>query len=257
MSIREPVSVFLTPLDSENLLYALDGALRIRSRGQFQRWVQGSLQVVLPHEIFVGARGEILAGRYRYDCFSATPPAPRFAAALADPIDGLMMRLIDLWQGNGRQPLACTVSDTGPLPARLRVMLARCGIVRFVLHGMLTDGEGSMFAFFNGPPASDERETYFLELLLPQLHVAAQSFDHTDGVDEPSDEIRLDEVLSERELQVLQWVREGKTNQEIAQILVISPLTVKNHVQKILRKLKVTNRAQAVARAAAARVFTD
>jgi DNA-binding CsgD family transcriptional regulator len=56
---------------------------------------------------------------------------------------------------------------------------------------------------------------------------------------------------------VLNWVREGKTNQEIAQILDISPLTVKNHVQKILRKLKVTNRAQAVARGIAARLIGE
>ena len=36
---------------------------------------------------------------------------------------------------------------------------------------------------------------------------------------------------------------------EIGTQLGISPLTVKNHVQKILRKLGATNRAQAVARA--------
>jgi DNA-binding CsgD family transcriptional regulator len=58
-----------------------------------------------------------------------------------------------------------------------------------------------------------------------------------------------DPSLSERERQVLQWVRQGKTNHEIGQILSISPLTVKNHVQKILRKLNVSNRAQAAARA--------
>lgn len=52
---------------------------------------------------------------------------------------------------------------------------------------------------------------------------------------------------------MLDWVREGKTNQEIGQILDISPLTVKNHIQKILRKLDVTNRAQAVARVTALR----
>ena len=55
--------------------------------------------------------------------------------------------------------------------------------------------------------------------------------------------------ISEREEQVLIWVREGMSNQEIGVQLGISPLTVKNHVQKILRKLGATNRAQAVARA--------
>ena len=51
--------------------------------------------------------------------------------------------------------------------------------------------------------------------------------------------------LSKRERQILHWVREGKTNHAIGEELGISPLTVKNHVQKILRKLGAANRAQA------------
>ena len=45
----------------------------------------------------------------------------------------------------------------------------------------------------------------------------------------------------------------GKTI-EIGMILEISPLTVKNHVQKTLRKLNVLNRTQAVGRALALRI---
>jgi DNA-binding CsgD family transcriptional regulator len=55
-------------------------------------------------------------------------------------------------------------------------------------------------------------------------------------------------MITSREIEILQWVRDGKSNHEIGDILAISPLTVKNHVQKILKKLKVQNRAQAVAR---------
>jgi DNA-binding CsgD family transcriptional regulator len=56
------------------------------------------------------------------------------------------------------------------------------------------------------------------------------------------------EILTTRETEILSWVERGKSNNEIAQILGISHLTVKNHVQKILRKLNVQNRAQAVAK---------
>ena len=61
--------------------------------------------------------------------------------------------------------------------------------------------------------------------------------------------------LSEREIQIMSGVRDGKTNAEIGAELGISPLTVKNHVQRILRKLGVANRAQAVARCLSANVF--
>jgi DNA-binding NarL/FixJ family response regulator len=59
------------------------------------------------------------------------------------------------------------------------------------------------------------------------------------------DEHAADRVLSERELDVLRRVAEGKENAEIARELFISPETVKNHISKILAKLHVDNRIQA------------
>ncbi|MCC6141566.1 MAG: helix-turn-helix transcriptional regulator [Nitrospira sp.] len=55
--------------------------------------------------------------------------------------------------------------------------------------------------------------------------------------------------LSPRELTVLLWMKEGKTNWEIAQILELSERTVRFHVGGIFEKLDVTSRTQAVARA--------
>lgn len=53
--------------------------------------------------------------------------------------------------------------------------------------------------------------------------------------------------LTRRETEVLHWVKEGKTNAEIAIILSISPGTVKIHVEHILEKLGVANRHAAAA----------
>ena len=53
--------------------------------------------------------------------------------------------------------------------------------------------------------------------------------------------------LSEREIEVLQLVAEGLPPAEVARRLVISPKTVASHVQRILTKLNVHTRAQAVA----------
>jgi DNA-binding CsgD family transcriptional regulator len=55
--------------------------------------------------------------------------------------------------------------------------------------------------------------------------------------------------LSPRELTVLLWMKEGKTNWEIARILGLSERTVRFHVGGIFEKLDVTSRTQAVARA--------
>ncbi len=59
----------------------------------------------------------------------------------------------------------------------------------------------------------------------------------------------LAEPLSERELEVLNLLAAGATNQEIAVELVIAVTTAKKHVSNIIGKLEVTNRTQAVARA--------
>jgi DNA-binding NarL/FixJ family response regulator len=55
----------------------------------------------------------------------------------------------------------------------------------------------------------------------------------------------LDE-LSPRELEVLGLVARGSTNREIAEALVLSPLTVKTHVSRILTKLRARDRVQLV-----------
>jgi NarL family two-component system response regulator LiaR len=53
--------------------------------------------------------------------------------------------------------------------------------------------------------------------------------------------------LSDRELEVLALVVEGLSNAEIAEQLVISPNTARNHVSACISKLGATNRAQAAA----------
>jgi NarL family two-component system response regulator LiaR len=55
----------------------------------------------------------------------------------------------------------------------------------------------------------------------------------------------LDTDLSEREIEVLRLIAEGRSNTEIAERLVISEHTVKRHVSNILSKLHLADRTQA------------
>ncbi|MFT9598520.1 response regulator transcription factor [Mesobacillus sp.] len=58
--------------------------------------------------------------------------------------------------------------------------------------------------------------------------------------------VELHEELTEREMEVLKLIAEGKTNQDIADELFIALKTVKTHVSNILSKLQVQDRTQAV-----------
>src|SRR5512138_1026099 len=66
---------------------------------------------------------------------------------------------------------------------------------------------------------------------------------------EPSIASKLIDPLSQRELEVLRLIVEGATNKEIADELVLTVNTVKRHISNIFRKLEVSNRAQAIAKA--------
>ncbi|KAA9301688.1 MULTISPECIES: response regulator transcription factor [Aerococcus] len=58
-------------------------------------------------------------------------------------------------------------------------------------------------------------------------------------------ERQLHDDLTKRELEVLALIAEGKSNQEIADLLFITLKTVKTHVSNILSKLEVSDRTQA------------
>ncbi len=62
------------------------------------------------------------------------------------------------------------------------------------------------------------------------------------------DRVVFEGLLTRRELDVLRLLADGNPNKAIAEALVISDGTVKFHVNSILRKLRVANRAEAVSR---------
>ena len=53
--------------------------------------------------------------------------------------------------------------------------------------------------------------------------------------------------LTEREAEVLRLVAQGRTNSDIASVLVLSPKTVERHLSNIFLKLEVSSRTAAAA----------
>lgn len=88
----------------------------------------------------------------------------------------------------------------------------------------------------------NERDRELFELLRPFLNALRERFD-----------LRAYEAngtgLTDREAEILAWVARGKTNQEIAALLVVSPHTVRKHLEHAFKKLRVHTRTAAVARA--------
>lgn len=94
-------------------------------------------------------------------------------------------------------------------------------------------------------PQEGERLRRTLSIVAPVLHgvLSRLAFEENrQGREDPAD------VLTAREREILGWIRMGKTNSEISCILGVAVSTIKNHVQRILIKLRVNNRTQAIAK---------
>jgi DNA-binding CsgD family transcriptional regulator len=160
--------------------------------------------------------------------------APGAQQALAD----LALRL----SRGGRWPMAI---DTHETRDGLGDEMLRLGFDNVLVHGTgPTSGGGSVFLLFGLASRPTARHAYFLELLLPHLHLALERLPaaRTVGDGAPA------RALSARETEIIGWLRAGKSNDEMGRLLGISGLTVKNHLQRIYRTLGVNNRAHALAR---------
>jgi LuxR family transcriptional regulator, maltose regulon positive regulatory protein len=96
--------------------------------------------------------------------------------------------------------------------------------------------------------AGDVPPDYLARLLASFPPAAARTF-HLGGRAVAGPVPGLVEPLSERELEVLALLATGRSNQQIAEELVVALDTVKKHVSRVLDKLGAANRTQAVARA--------
>jgi DNA-binding CsgD family transcriptional regulator len=116
------------------------------------------------------------------------------------------------------------------------------GLTNGITTGMLERERGfaTFFSFAGGDANGTQRFTGLLEYLLPSVHRVLIANTHTPLFNRVKG-------LSPREMTVLLWMKEGKTNWEIAQIVGVTERTVRFHVEGIFMKLDVSSRTQAVA----------
>jgi transcriptional regulator EpsA len=248
-------------------LEAQEGArfLRIVSEGmlvkrhfEIFRWLNGELQQFLPHDILIAAWGDFEQWSLKFDITSGLPGV-RTAQLAQCPVDDFVRKAHARWLEAGRRPLLLRSDEalephpcSCPMHAALRAMRA------ILVHGMRDQrsGNDSLYIALSAGSLirgrSRQRLLSLVDALVAQidgafrriaalpLPVQALTVPHGDA------DGRLE--LSEREREILESVCQGKTNIDIAVALGISPFTVKNHMQRIFRKIGVTNRTQAAAR---------
>lgn len=238
-------------------------AIGIRRHNELLAWLQGELQHYLPHEILIAAWGDFTANLICYDIVSALPGIrtehsnPRTLSPL---LKGLFSRWIEL----GRSPYTLGIGDSGFLLEKggLQCSLAKAlqDMRVLLVHGLTDErsNQNCLYVIFSSDRKLHE-SLDAMQLLLPYLDTALCQV--TPLIHPESDTLVLIEPpkdrehggLSKREIEIMNWVRIGKTNLEIAWILGISVFTVKNHLQHIFKALGVNTRMEAASKVAHSR----
>jgi transcriptional regulator EpsA len=246
--------IILSRLEEEYLVRSLEAALQVRDLRHFFLWTQGQFQGLLPHEIMVCIQFSPNGETQHIECLRSTVNAPQLIKMLCAPEEGLAVRLANHCRTQRLLPavIARNARNMHPSVAPFQAEIESCQLGNAVVHGTgRLRGGGTFFALFSLPEPPTARQAFFLDLLLPSLHLAflrvATPGDESQD-DGAGDLIAAEPLLTNREIEVLRWVTKGKSNYEIGMILVLSTLTVKNHMQRIYKKLNVHNRAQAVSR---------
>jgi transcriptional regulator EpsA len=247
----------LTAEESNRFFRVVAECGRIRRHNDIYRWLGGEVQHFLPHEILLSAWGDFDSFDVKLDLTSGLPGV-RTAQLAHCRVDSLVRQAYARWIDAGREPVLLKSAETEatqpdchcPIHSAFRSMRS------MLVHGMhdKRSGQDSLFIAFTcgsfTKGRSPSRFASLLEPLVAQIDSAfrkVQAFPLADArYALRAGENVLD--LSTRELEVLDALCRGRTNLQIAAALDISPFTVKNHVQRIFRKIGVTNRTQAAAR---------
>ncbi len=255
---------------AEAFWHCAETAQAVRRRHQFFIWTQASLQRLLPHPLMLCSAWSPARRQLQPELFNSLPLPDTLLQWLQEP--GTQAWLQQIWLKRGGVALTLPLvkqAEPSAAPADLVLPAADARAVQMLA---LLDAAGLRHVSLAGvsrPQRADELESFFalisreplpaplLGLLTPLLHacwrrVMAQELQLVQGQAASSTQ-----GVTARERQVLAWMRQGKSNQEIGLLLGISALTVKNHVQKILRKLSASNRAQAVAQAMSLQLLNE
>ena len=236
-------------------------SVEVRSHFDVLAWLQGDMQRYLPHDILIAAWGNFQKGAIHHDIISPLAGV-RSQTSNAETVTPLLLNLYERWVHFGKKPFALNAGESGFLMQdtglRSEVGAALQKMRSAMVHGIV-DERGShdcVYVAFSCKDKFRSAERSTMAMVLPYIdtalrqvtHLPHQSSAHLGTQVASAPAVAEEFNLTQREVEILQWVSKGKTNPEIALILHISSFTVKNHMQRLFQKLNVTNRAQAVSK---------
>ena len=231
---------------------AVESSLDVMSRQQFFVWSQSAVQSLIPHEILIcGVEDGSCPGMSLHRFSASRYFRQEHFDAVADPMSGLMPHLLAASETYRSSTILCPQDGEKDGPDEL-LALVTDNEMKNLAAQMVMGARGKFEAFYVFSRLTgqlDARLGYLIDLMVPYIHNAFIRVLATEREAGAVNGQRAGKIVTARQQQILNLLKAGKTNQEIAELLSCSPWTIKNHIQAILRKLGSNTRTHAITRA--------
>lgn len=230
--------------EQQALLAMIDACHSARSERDFSDHVYPLFRRLLPHQSFACGIGSTPENHILY-CLNVNFPAD-YMRRVVDVEGRLRSPVARLWlEHKEPQYFVLDTLDDGRAETAGEWITAvkEYGFRNIVAHGLsdIKNKAASYFSFADVPQWG-AHQISLLQVAVPHLHIALINI-------APNETTDTGQPFTQREREVLHWMRLGKSNEEIGIILGISRWTAKVHVRNVLKKLHASTRAHAVAQA--------
>lgn len=215
------------------------------------------MQHYLPHEIMLAAWGDFSWDFICYDIVSALIGV-RTEHTDPESLTPLLQGLFNRWIKLGKTPYTLGMGESGFLLEE-RGLQCRLGVALQGMRSLLIYGIGGgggrpdcLYTVFSSKRRFGISTVNAIKILFPCLDIAMGRIPPLSGFFNlvPFPRNSEDYGLSNREIEIMNWIRIGKTNSETAALLGISIFTIKNHLQNVFKKLHAYKCLQAASGAA-------
>ncbi len=241
----------------KKIFSVIQSSYSIENHLEYFNWLQNNVNEFLPHDVLIACWGDFdkksEKSKLSYDVASNLNDLNTQAILdSCDVYDECMLHLYQLWIDNSRCWYVLNSVDLNDAQTQCKVsFLSKHGALNSLMVYGVSDVRGSnvcIYVFFSKENTFDVPDSV-MGLTMPHIDNVLRKIQHLEQLNVPSEStVIIDGTgLSVRELEIVHWIKTGKTNQEIASILDISQNTVKSHLKRVFQKMNVTRRAQAVA----------
>lgn len=235
----------LTP--EEQLLYLnfVQASQGIETAEAFQKYIREFVRPLLPHTMSLACVGGIVNGKAVLEMAIAWNYPDALFNKVHEIVNIADRSLLARWYMERKPQLIELGRNDHLLSAMEREEMETFNFDNFAAHGVI-DVDGKRGSYISLAGVSGElgpHQEFLLELMVPHIH---QSLVRILRQQRNGQTFSNAQLLTPKELVVLRWLAEGKSNPEIAALLNRSVSTIRNQVHSILGKLGASSRAEAL-----------